>query len=74
MCDSFASLVHAQAELDAWVAYYNCERPHQSLGMATPPAASPPGRHPPAAAGSATAAAARDHRRTPASPPDRPQL
>jgi hypothetical protein len=64
MCDSFASLVHAQAELDAWVAYYNCERPHQSLGMATPPAASPPGRHPPAAAGSATAAAARDHRRT----------
>jgi hypothetical protein len=35
-CDSFASLAHAQAELDAWVLYYNCERPHQSLGMATP--------------------------------------
>jgi len=35
-CDSFASPAHAQAELDAWVGYYNCERPHQSLGMATP--------------------------------------
>ena len=35
-CDSFASLAHAQAELDAWVDHYNCERPHQSLGMATP--------------------------------------
>ncbi|HEY2127363.1 MAG TPA: IS481 family transposase [Streptosporangiaceae bacterium] len=35
-CDSFASLAHAQAELDVWVAWYNRERPHQSLGMATP--------------------------------------
>jgi len=35
-CGSFASLAHAQAELDAWVDHYNCERPHQSLGMATP--------------------------------------
>jgi transposase InsO family protein len=35
-CDSFASLAHAQAELDTWVVYYNCERPHQSLGMTTP--------------------------------------
>jgi hypothetical protein len=35
-CDSFASLAHAQAELDAWVGYYNRERPHQSLGMNTP--------------------------------------
>jgi transposase InsO family protein len=35
-CDSFASLAHAQAELDAWVAWYNRERPHQSLGMNTP--------------------------------------
>jgi transposase InsO family protein len=35
-CDSFASLAHAQAELDAWVDHYNRERPHQSLGMATP--------------------------------------
>ena len=26
----------AQKELDAWVADYNTERPHQSLGMATP--------------------------------------
>jgi len=34
--DSFTSLADAQAKLDAWVAYYNCERPHQSLGMATP--------------------------------------
>jgi transposase InsO family protein len=34
--DSFASLAHAQAQLDAWVSHYNCERPHQSLGMATP--------------------------------------
>jgi transposase InsO family protein len=35
-CHSFASLAHAQAELDAWVDHYNRERPHQSLGMATP--------------------------------------
>ena len=35
-CDRFASLACAQAELDAWVSYYNRERPHQSLGMATP--------------------------------------
>jgi transposase InsO family protein len=35
-CDSFASLAHAQAELDAWVDWYNTQRPHQSLGMATP--------------------------------------
>jgi transposase InsO family protein len=35
-CDSFASLAHAQAELDAWVDHYNRERPHQSLGMSTP--------------------------------------
>jgi transposase InsO family protein len=35
-CDSFASLACAQAELDAWVDHYNRERPHQSLGMATP--------------------------------------
>ncbi len=35
-CDSFVSLAHAQAELDAWVGYYNRERPHQSLGMNTP--------------------------------------
>jgi hypothetical protein len=35
-CDSFASQDNAQAELDTWVTYYNCERPHQSLGMATP--------------------------------------
>ena len=35
-CDSFASLARAQAELDTWVTYYNCERPHQSLSMAAP--------------------------------------
>jgi hypothetical protein len=26
----------AQAQLDAWVAFYNHDRPHQSLGMAAP--------------------------------------
>jgi Integrase core domain len=35
---TFASLEEAQAELDAWVAEYNSERPHQSLGMASPEA------------------------------------
>lgn len=33
---TFASLEAAQAELDAWVADYNTDRPHQSLEMATP--------------------------------------
>ena len=33
---AFASLEQAQAELDAWVEEYNAERPHQSLGMASP--------------------------------------
>ena len=32
----FVSLGDAQAELDAWVAEYNTERPHRSLGMCTP--------------------------------------
>jgi transposase InsO family protein len=32
----FSSLIDAQAELDAWVAHYNADRPHQSLKMATP--------------------------------------
>jgi transposase InsO family protein len=32
----FASLALAQAELDEWVAHYNSERPHQSLGMVPP--------------------------------------
>lgn len=32
----FSSLRAAQQALDEWVAYYNGERPHQSLGMATP--------------------------------------
>ena len=32
----FASIVEAQASLDAWVEHYNTERPHQSLGMAPP--------------------------------------
>lgn len=32
----FASLDHAQAELDAWVAHYNHDRPHQGLDDATP--------------------------------------
>ena len=33
---SFASVRMAQKELDAWIGDYNCERPHQSLAMATP--------------------------------------
>lgn len=32
----FADLEVAQAELDAWVAEYNHDRPHQAIGMATP--------------------------------------
>lgn len=32
----FATLTAAQAELDAWVAHYNTERPHQALDMHTP--------------------------------------
>lgn len=33
---TFSTQRVAQRELDAWVASYNTERPHQSLGMATP--------------------------------------
>jgi len=32
----FASIEDAQAALDAWVAIYNTERPHQSIGMVAP--------------------------------------
>ena len=32
----FESIEHAQGELDAWVAHYNCERPHQSIGGVPP--------------------------------------
>jgi hypothetical protein len=32
----FATVEEAQAALDAWVAHYNCERPHQSIGMVAP--------------------------------------
>jgi transposase InsO family protein len=32
----FSSLQSAQEELDAWVRYYNTERPHQSLKLQTP--------------------------------------
>jgi transposase InsO family protein len=32
----FSTLEIAQKELDSWVADYNTERPHRSLGMATP--------------------------------------
>lgn len=46
----FADLAQAQAELDAWVAHYNAERPHQSIGMVPPVerfgARSSPGRVP----------------------------
>ena len=34
----FASLEEAQAALDAWVASYNSERPHQGIAMAVPAA------------------------------------
>jgi len=33
---AFSNLKAAQQALDEWVAYYNNERPHQSLDMATP--------------------------------------
>jgi Integrase core domain len=32
----FASIDNAQSQLDGWVHEYNHDRPHQSLGMATP--------------------------------------
>jgi transposase InsO family protein len=32
----FASIEEAQAELDAWVTFYNQERPHQGIGMVPP--------------------------------------
>ena len=32
----FASFEQAQEELDGWVAWYNTERPHQGIGMASP--------------------------------------
>jgi hypothetical protein len=32
----FTSLEAAQTELDAWVAFYNTERPHQGIGMVSP--------------------------------------
>ena len=32
----FTSLKTAQQALDEWVGYYNTQRPHQALGMATP--------------------------------------
>jgi hypothetical protein len=32
----FECIEDAQTQLDAWVRYYNFERPHQSLGMAVP--------------------------------------
>jgi len=32
----FATIVEAQASLDAWVHEYNTRRPHQSLGMVPP--------------------------------------
>ena len=32
----FDSLDDAQAQLDAWVAHYNLERPHQSIGRVPP--------------------------------------
>ena len=33
---TFTSIAEAQAQLDAWVGFYNHDRPHQSLGMAAP--------------------------------------
>ena len=34
----FATLAQAQDALDQWVAFYNTDRPHQSIAMATPAA------------------------------------
>ena len=33
---SFATMVEAQASLDAWVEHYNTTRPHQAVGMVPP--------------------------------------
>ena len=33
---TFADVADAQAQLDGWVAHYNHDRPHQSLGMVAP--------------------------------------
>ena len=33
---TFTSIEEAQADLDAWVAFYNSERPHQGIGMVPP--------------------------------------
>jgi transposase InsO family protein len=32
----FATIAGLQAALDGWVVHYNCERPHQSVGMCPP--------------------------------------
>ena len=32
----FASIEEAQSELDAWIDFYNTERPHQGIGMVSP--------------------------------------
>jgi hypothetical protein len=42
----FTSLEAAQAALDAWVAHYNAERPHQGIGMAVPAERFAPGAPP----------------------------
>jgi transposase InsO family protein len=42
----FASPEEAQAALDAWVAHYNAERPHQGIGMAAPAERFAPGAPP----------------------------
>lgn len=41
----FASALAAQAALDTWITVYNCERPHQSIGMACPVDRFAPGQH-----------------------------
>jgi transposase InsO family protein len=33
---AFASIAELQAALDGWVVHYNCERPHQAVGMCPP--------------------------------------
>jgi hypothetical protein len=42
----FADLPSAQAAITAWVHAYNCSRPHQALGMATPASLFRPGAQP----------------------------
>jgi transposase InsO family protein len=45
-CEPFADLPTAQAAITAWVHTYNHDRPHQTIGMATPASLFRPGPQP----------------------------